>query len=922
MATLRRRIQRFEVAEQLGAGGMGSVYRAWDPQLERDVAIKVLAESARDPALDLSPHETLDLRGTAPPSADDLLSEARMMARLSHPNVLPVYEVGLADGAVFVVMEHIAGANLREWLEQPHDTAAILDVFAQAAQGLAAAHARGIVHRDFKPENVLIGRDGRARVADFGLSRLSGNHPGALVRIDDGRGTPRYMAPELWRGDPATLASDVFAYCTALREALGDQLRGVPARLRAVIEAGISDDPAKRPGLTAVLDAMAGKSRSRWWIAGGAAAVVAVGIVTAIVTGRGSPSCDDDPGRWTGKWGEPERGRVAALAERDVLAKTYIPKMLASLDEDRHDIDAALRATCKARAAGEVSEAQATMRRSCLERRVIELGSVARWIPTAPITLGEVENRISSLWSLADCTTLVTAPLPADRAAVTALYDRYDQAWSIVRQADRVAPLAQLERDAATAGETELALRAAFTRGVYQRTADDLTGSDATLRQVYQRALELHASDLALASLVERGVTLGMLGKAGEARDVSELAATQAEQTGVSLRTRVRVYGALGSALVDRGDYLEGARKLQQGLELVASDGHRMSMVELGLRFRLIDAFNNVEERQPAAVKLARDTVEFTRDAFGEHYVDYGTALNKLAYTLVVTGDPVHSIEYRRQAIAVFEATMPPGHSSIVLTRSALASDLYGLGEYEEARQIWSALREPSEHNDALRANRAGLLCALGEATFALGRFDEGLGQLTRGLDEMVDQYGRDHHWVQGYKRDLAEYQLALGRTDDAARTIAALEESYQRKAESRDIELARLHGRVVATLDVLRGKPREAEQLTRAAIGSWDELHGDKTDRASFWLMLGWELSEQHRWDEAREALERARTFARTFPADELARIEARLARVDLAQGHRAEAIAEATHASAVLAKFRLWNLERNVAAAVLAGR
>src|SRR5512140_2210960 len=111
VTSVGRRIQRFEVTEQLGVGGMGSVFRAWDPQLERDVAIKVLSGGARDPSLELSPHETLDLRGTAPPSQDDLLSEARMMARLSHPNVLPVYEVGLDGGVVFVVMEHIDGSN-------------------------------------------------------------------------------------------------------------------------------------------------------------------------------------------------------------------------------------------------------------------------------------------------------------------------------------------------------------------------------------------------------------------------------------------------------------------------------------------------------------------------------------------------------------------------------------------------------------------------------------------------------------------------------------------------------------------------------------------------------------------------------------------------------------------------------------------
>jgi eukaryotic-like serine/threonine-protein kinase len=129
----RGRIQRFEVLDQLGSGGAGQVYRARDPELERDVAIKMLTV-ARAPS-ELSPHDTLDLRSNAPVSRDELLREARIMAQLSHPNVLPVYEVGLCDGQVFLVMEHIDGADLSAWLDQHRTTEAIIDVFLQAARG-------------------------------------------------------------------------------------------------------------------------------------------------------------------------------------------------------------------------------------------------------------------------------------------------------------------------------------------------------------------------------------------------------------------------------------------------------------------------------------------------------------------------------------------------------------------------------------------------------------------------------------------------------------------------------------------------------------------------------------------------------------------------------------------------------------------
>src|SRR5262245_22407266 len=134
---------------------MGVVYRARDPHLGREVAIKVLARPAAAAARTLSEDDTLDLRGEA--QAGELLGEAQMMARLSHPNVLPVYEVGLAGDEIFVVMEYIAGSDLRTWLAEPRSTPAVLAIFAQAARGLVEAHAHGVVHGDFKPENVLLG---------------------------------------------------------------------------------------------------------------------------------------------------------------------------------------------------------------------------------------------------------------------------------------------------------------------------------------------------------------------------------------------------------------------------------------------------------------------------------------------------------------------------------------------------------------------------------------------------------------------------------------------------------------------------------------------------------------------------------------------------------------------------------------------
>src|SRR5438067_3530006 len=193
---------------------MGVVYRGRDPELDRDVAIKVLASA---PAVTVEPDTTIDLR-EAPQAPDAALDEARVMARVSHPNVLPIFEVGRDGDRVFLVTELVDGSSLRAYFAAPRPIAELARVLALAAHGLAAAHARGVVHRDFKPDNVLVGRDGRVCVCDFGLANLVQPRL-AMKRVGEAVGTPRYMAPELWKAVPATPASDVFALCRTIADA-------------------------------------------------------------------------------------------------------------------------------------------------------------------------------------------------------------------------------------------------------------------------------------------------------------------------------------------------------------------------------------------------------------------------------------------------------------------------------------------------------------------------------------------------------------------------------------------------------------------------------------------------------------------------------------------------------------------------------
>lgn len=311
---------RYRLGAQLGAGGMGVVYEAYDPDLDRRVALKVIGQSQRT------------LGAVA---RDRLLREARAMAKLAHPNIIAIHDVGTVGDEAFVAMELVDGSTLKEWLQTSAPSRdELLDVFLQAGRGLVAAHSIGLVHRDFKPSNVIIGHDGRVRVLDFGLARLVGLTPamdepgptndstrsaGSLTRTGAIVGTPSYMAPEQWTGGELDERTDQFSFCVSLYEALygvrpfeGTSLaelasrvaegkvaaapagHDVPERLHAAILRGLSPSPAGRhASMQALLDELARarggravRRRRRRLIGGAIALLIALVMAAALVARR------------------------------------------------------------------------------------------------------------------------------------------------------------------------------------------------------------------------------------------------------------------------------------------------------------------------------------------------------------------------------------------------------------------------------------------------------------------------------------------------------------------------------------------------------------------------------------------------------------------------------------------------------------
>jgi hypothetical protein len=416
---------RYVVLEELGAGGMGVVYGAYDPNLDRRVALKLLH---------VQPSESTG----ATDAAARLFREAQAMAKLSHPNVVQVYDVGKVDQHVFIAAEYVQGGTLREWLgERSRSWREVLEVFAPAGRGLAAAHAVGLVHRDFKPLNVMVGDDGRVQVTDFGLARLAGRRdkeeplpmasptvvdiPEALLTSPltvDGTvmGTPKYMAPEQLQGMVVDAKADQFSYCVALYEALyrehpfadkagkataetlavgkvraAPRDSQVPAWLRRVLLRGLSMTPAARwPDMDALLAALGRDPRRRWRIVGVAAVLAAVvgagGMLYGQYERRQAQVCAGAEQELSGVWDDARRLAVqkSLLGTGVSYAEDTWSRVETLLDLYGGRWVAMHREACEAtQIKREQSEALMDLRMACLDKRLLELRALVKVLADA-----------------------------------------------------------------------------------------------------------------------------------------------------------------------------------------------------------------------------------------------------------------------------------------------------------------------------------------------------------------------------------------------------------------------------------------------------------------------------------------------------------------------------------------------------------
>jgi tetratricopeptide (TPR) repeat protein/predicted Ser/Thr protein kinase len=771
-------VGRYMVLEKLGAGGMGVVYAAYDPELNRRLALKLLHAGS----------DQVERSG----GQARLLREAQALARLSHPNVTSIYDVGTWEERVFIAMELVEGPSLRDWLKQPRPWREVVEVFIAAGRGLAAAHAAGLVHRDFKPDNVLLGKDGRVRVLDFGLARQAsspqevpspppvdvpwserGNSPldTPLTRAGLVIGTPAYMAPESYQGIFDARA-DQFSYCVALYELLyGERPYGktpgppstwrspepprdahVPASVRRIVSRGLDVKPEQRwPSMEVLLEALGGTlpRRQRQWFVAGSILMLSLGIGLPLqLRSKAETPCQGGARRLEGLW---DGAREAALGQAfHATGKPNADESWARtaqvLDTYARDWTAMHVEACEAtRVRGEQSDTVLSLRMACLERRLHSLRALTDVYahPDAAL-VDQAAKAANALPLMAECANLEALQAPvlppedmATRQKVERLQVRLAEARALF---DSGQFQLSLERTR-TLAEDALALRyrplqaeVLELRGALEEKAGDLEDSEASLRQAVWAA-EAGRHDEVIASASARLVRSAMLqAHYAQGREWAEHTRAVLERMGGEARIEAFVTNAMGAIFMREDKSAEALEHFRQVVALrqkVYSTEHpEVAAAYNNLGAALTKAGRSQEARE--ALSHAQALYEKT---LGPHHLETGNALHNLGILAQKAADDEAAVGYFQRALEARDVGPQRETLDVAMTVGSLGVSYCHLHDYarclsayERALEIRRKVFGP-EHTDVSSslADTATALQALGRQAEALEYYQQAL---------------------------------------------------------------------------------------------------------------------------------------------------------------------------------------------------
>jgi tetratricopeptide (TPR) repeat protein/predicted Ser/Thr protein kinase len=795
-------VGRYLVLERVGQGGMGIVYAAWDPDLGRRVAIKLLRTDKQ--------HAEGRTVGQA-----RLLREAQAMARVSHPHVISVFDVGTLGEGVFVAMEFVDGTTLKKWVkDEQRPWHKVLDTFLAAGRGLAGAHAAGLVHRDFKPDNVLIGKDGRVRVTDFGLARMAedGVEPprpalpeGALehaapelVQVTlDGQavGTLMYMSPEQRRGEAPDARGDQFSFCVALYWALFgvwpfDRTRSsardadysppsshkgtsrpsqrpgdlrpidpstgafepprdskVPAFVRKAIMRGLSPEPSARfPSMDALLAKLEYRPRVKRMAAGAAAlTLVTLGSSYAWYANQASQAqallCTGAEQQLVGIWDDAARRQVTEglVATGKPEAADVASRVTGMLDTYAQGWVKESTEACRAtRIRGEQTDQLLSLRVVCLERRLQDVKAVTGVLAAADAAL---------------------IPKAVDTVAVL----------PSLRGCADVATLSQVEappEDPKVRGEIdrisgELSRLKAMTDAGRYKPAKEVA------EQVVKAATELGYRPLTAEALYGQGYL--------EARSADYVQAerhlTQAVWTAHASRNDVVAARATASMTFTLGADPKRFNEALQWSELTKASIARMGgneELETEVENSLGIIYSRADKLDEALAHLER-ALQLNEKLFGKEnprrpglLVSMGVVLRKLERF-------DDALQVLREGIAIREKVHGPTHPSIGNLNYVMAQVMLKKGDFEQARTYANRALEVrlaafgAEHPEVGDAHDL-----VGVTSAMAGKHPEALESFLKGMSIKEKVLGQDHLYVSNSAAGAGMAYLELGQPERA----------------------------------------------------------------------------------------------------------------------------------------------------------
>lgn len=796
------RIGRYVVIDRVGSGAAGVVFKAYDEDLDRLVAIKVLGRAVA---------EDVELRRTA-------MREGQSLAKLAHPHVVGIHEVGEHGGSLYFVMEFVRGGDLAHWIAEhdplePDDAAAALSLVLEAGRGLMAAHQAGIIHRDFKPANVLVDRDGRAKVADFGLARggqvlgdsitrtgdtAAGSGSGSGSATEEGfiAGTPAYMPPERRIGESASEVTDQFAFCVTAWEALYGR-RPWPGRpwagkeqpttptgvsvapsIRRALERGLSHDPTERwPSMEPLLEALEPRpSRVSSVATRGAAALAVAGVVAFAAFESEEEHCTGAAAKIESLW-TPQR----AAEIRDSVVLPDVPftaeawrTFEAGIEAYTVDWISMHTETCEATVVRKEQSSDAMdLRMACLGRARQALASTLSAFEGADRdVLVRTHRLVGGLPRLGECADLdalmadvpppeaaqvdgvreVQAKLADARAQIQA--GRFDAAKAAVELAQSTA--SAVDYPPLTA-ELELELgQVDLKRGEFESSIEHFEAAFNSAVRWNRGVLTLRAANQLSETHVRMAKT-----EPGLAYARMSLALSERPQTPPELRSAA--HSLLGGVWRERGESERAIAEFREAYR-VAADAFGEDHIEAVFPLSNAAATLYDQGKHREAIVEYERILAARSQALGTDHPDVGITLNALCTLRGAVNEEEAALADCRGALEIFEGALPPGHADIAMAKTNLSNALFDSGQQEaglamarDAVEGWVAA-VGADHPNTGRA-RAALAISLAKSK----QLDAALEEMTAARVIFEKSLGAKHPAVAQARTTLGSIAFEAG---------------------------------------------------------------------------------------------------------------------------------------------------------------